>query len=167
MHLHHVRIEGRRDALLPPGDLVDSLIHSFGGPGGPTFIVLTGANDQYVQAAGSSGRYILESRDNYGEGFQHLRAGRPGPLSGEKATVYYRWRCTKGIHPPLGCPLGVDAHCVLDLEAVKTALAHYSRTGERHAAFAWHDVTAEHEDHSAPEGEIRAIRPQRSRWGSL
>ena len=116
MRLHSIRIEGRDEIAWPPRNLLQTLIHSLSAQNGPTFVVLTGPNDQYVQAAGSADRYILESRDTYGEGFQHLRAGRLGSLSGDSTTVFYRWKCTEGVHPPLGCPLKVDERCVLPIE---------------------------------------------------
>ena len=162
MRLHSIRIEGRDEIAWPPRNLLQTLIQSLGAKNGPTFVVLTGPNDQYVQAAGSADRYILESRDTYGEGFQHLRAGRPGGLSGDKTTVFYRWKCTEGVHPPLGCPLKVDERCVLPIEGVKAALLHYARTGERHAGFTWHDVTGEQQDSPEEGGEIRDIRPSDS-----
>ncbi len=146
MRLHSIRIEGRDEIAWPPRNLLQTLIHSLGTQNCPTFVVLTGPNDQYVQAAGSAGRYILESCDTYGEGFQHLRAGRPGMTKTGKTAVFYCWKCTKGVHPPLGCPLEVDDCCVLSLEEVKGALLHYARTGERATAFAWHDVKEEHRE---------------------
>ena len=163
MRLHSIRIEGRNEIGWPPRNLLQTLIHSLGAQNGLTFVVLTGPNDQYVQAAGSADRYILESRDTYGEGFHHLRAGRPGMPSSGKTTIFYRWKCTKGVHPPLGCPLEVDEYCVLSLDEVKAALLHYARTGERSAAVAWHDVTDERQ---AKEGtpddddEIGGIMPR-------
>ena len=163
MRLHSIRIEGRGEIAWPPRNLLQTLIQSLGAKNGPTFVVLTGPNDHYVQAAGSAGRYILESRDTYGEGFQHLRAGRPGMPSSGKTTVYYRWKCTKGVHPPLGCPLKVDECCVLSLDEVKAALLHYARTGERAAVFAWHDVTDEQrtkKDTPDDDDEIGDITPR-------
>ena len=77
MRLHSIRIEGRDEIAWPPQNLLQTLIHSLSTQNGPTFVALTGPNDQYVQAAGSAGRSILESRDTYGEGFQHLRASLP------------------------------------------------------------------------------------------
>ncbi len=50
---------------------------------------------------------------DYGKGFQHLRAGRLGGRSGGKTTFFCRWKCTEGVHPPLGYPLRVDEPCVL------------------------------------------------------
>ena len=158
MRLHRIRIEGRGDIAFPSRDLLQTLLDSFGTPNGPTFIVLTGPREQYVQAAGSAGRYILESRDNYGEGFQHLRAGTQ---TGRKATVFYRWKCTKDLHPTLGCPLEVDEGAMLTLEEVKAALLHYARAGERSAGFTWHDVTEEHRSTKVKPGivgEVREIR---------
>jgi hypothetical protein len=163
MRLHSIRIEGRTEIAWPPRNLLQTLIHSLGTQNGPTFVVLTGPNDQYVQAAGSAGRYILESRDTYGEGFQHLRAGLPGMPKGGKTTVLYRWKCTKRVHPTLGCPLEVNECCVLSLDEVKAALLSYARTGERAAAFAWHDVTEEHrekKDTPDDDDEIGDIRPR-------
>ena len=64
MRLHSIRIEGRNEIAWPPRNLLQTLIHSLGAQNGPTFVVLTGPNDQYMQSAGSSGCFILESRDN-------------------------------------------------------------------------------------------------------
>lgn len=157
MRLHQLRIEGRDDIAWPAPQLVRELVHSFGLPNGPTYVILTGPDDQYVQAAGSSGRFVLESRDQYGEGFLHLRAGT---LTGRKATVGYRRRCPKGIHPPNGCPLEVDEGCVLGLDVVRGALLHYARAGTRHPGVTWNDVTAEYQDHEEADVEIRDIRPR-------
>ena len=143
MRLERILIEGREEIRRPSPALVESLVATFGTPSGPTYLVLTGPGEQYVQAAGSDGRFALESRDNYGEGFQHLRAGR---LTGRKTTVGYRQRCPKGIHPPRGCPHEVDAGCVLGLRTVREALLHYARTGDRHPGLTWHNVTPEYLD---------------------
>lgn len=153
----HLRIEGRNDIGWPPIRQVESLIRSFGTPGGPTYVILTGADDQYVQAAGSAGRFVLESRDQYGAGFLHLRAGT---LIGHTTTGGYRRTFPKGVHPPAGCPLEVDEGCVLPLGIVQVALLHYARTGERDTGVVWNDVTAEYRDEAVGDEEIRAIRPK-------
>lgn len=157
MPLHLFRIEGRDDVRWPDPDEVEALIDTFGAPDGPTFVLLFGPDEEYVQAAGSAGRFALEARDQYGEGFLHLRAGR---LTGDKTTVGYRWTCPKGVHPPNGCPHEIDEGCVLDLDTVKAALLHYARTGQRHPGITWNDVTPEYLDLSKDDGEIRDIRPR-------
>ena len=139
MRLHQLRIEGRDDIAWPAPQLVGELVHSFGLPNGPTYVILTGPDDQY------------------GEGFLHLRAGT---LTGRKATVGYRRRCPKDIHPPNGCPLEVDEGCVLGLDLVRGALLHYARAGARHPGVTWNDVTAEYQDHEVADVEIRDIRPR-------
>jgi hypothetical protein len=51
---------------------------------------------------------------------------------------------------------------VLSLDEVKAALLHYARTGQRAAAFAWHDVTEEQRsknDTPDDDDEIEDITP--------
>jgi hypothetical protein len=55
----------------------------FGGPG---FAVIDGPNYDYAQAAGGEGEFTAEWRENFGEGYRHWRAGRPG-VSNCKETV--------------------------------------------------------------------------------
>lgn len=143
IRIERILIEGRDEIRRPPPALVESLVATLGAPGGPTYLILTGPGEQYVQAAGSDGRFALESRDTYGEGFQHLRAGM---LTGRKTTIGYRRRCPQGIHPPRGCPHEIDAGCVLGLRTVREALLHYALTGERHPRLDWHNVTPEYLD---------------------
>lgn len=159
MALHKIQIEGWADIEWPDLDQVEDRIDTFGTPGGPTYVMLFGPDEEYVQAAGSAGRFALEARDQYGEGFLHLRAGS---LTGTKTTVGYRWTCPKGVHPRNGCPHEVDTGCVLDLDVVKAALLHYARTGERHPGVTWNDVTSEYLGLVKDDGEIRDIRPRRA-----
>jgi hypothetical protein len=50
-------------------------------PHGPTYIILEDEDHCYIQAAGTEGRYVIEARDHFGEGFKHLRAARkPEPI---------------------------------------------------------------------------------------
>jgi hypothetical protein len=80
----HLRIEGPADIDQPSRSLLGSLLRLFGTPDGPTYVILTGPDNQYVQAAGSAERFVLESRDQYGEGFLHLRGGT---ITGRMAPV--------------------------------------------------------------------------------
>ena len=161
MPLHTIQIEGRADIDRPSFRQVQSLVDTFGTPDGPTYVMLFGPNEEYVQAAGSAGRFVLESRDQFGEGFLHLRAGS---LTGRMTTVGYRWTCPGGVHPPNGCPLEVDEGCVLALDVVKTALLHHARTGDRHPGILWNDVTAEYVALVKDDGVLREIgRPREPR----
>jgi hypothetical protein len=159
MRLHRIRIEGRADIDWPPRNLLETLIHTFGTPNGPTYVMLFGPDEEYVQAAGSAGPFVLEARDQYGEGFLHLRAGT---MTGSTTTIGYRWTCPKGVHPPNGCPHEVDAGCVLDLNVVKATLLHYARTGSRYPGIVWNDVTSEYLCLAKDDGEIRDVRPIRA-----
>mgnify|MGYP006300258603 CR=1 FL=1 len=160
MPLLSIRTETHGDIDLPSRRLTERCIESLGSPDGSTFLVLKGSVDRFVQAAGSRGRYVLESRDSYGEGFRHLRAGVP---RGRKTTIHFRHWCPQGIHESPGCPLEIDEGSVLSLAAVKEALRHYAATGERHPGFHWDDVTDEHLE-APPTGvefeEIEDIRPR-------
>ena len=159
MPLLSIRVETYGDIALPSQRQTERFIESLGSPDGSTFLVLEGSVDRFVQAAGSRGRYVLESRDSYGEGFRHLRAGVP---RGRKTTIHFRRSCPQGIHESQGCPLEIDEGSVLSLETAKEALRHYAATGERHPGLHWDDVTKEFPEES-PDGpdseEIEDIRP--------
>lgn len=159
MRLHRIRIEGRADIAWPRLEQAEARIDTFGTPNGPTYVMLFGPGEEYVQAAGSAGRFVLEARDQYGEGFLHLRAGS---ITGTKTTVGYRWTCPKGVHPRNGCPHEVDEGCVLDLDVVKAALLHYARTGSRYPGIVWNDVTFEYLGSAKDDGGIQDIRPRRA-----
>ena len=122
---------------------IERAIESLRSPTGPTYINLTGPDGSYAQAGGTNGRYVIESRDVYGEGFLHWRAGVPSK-SEEKTSVYFYAKCSRGIHRPRSCPYNIDAADVLCWEDVKEALLHYAATGERHRGYSWRDVSSEY-----------------------
>ena len=66
------------DIDFPPRKLLETLIQSLGRPNGPTLIILTWEDDQYVQAARSGDRFLLEFRDNCGEGSSIFGPGGHG-----------------------------------------------------------------------------------------
>lgn len=109
-------LEGRPDIRDVTNDDVLEAIEAMASPHGPTFVILEDDQRNYTQAAGTDGRYVIESRDVYGEGFTHWRAMRDGAGEGA-ATIRYRQRCPKGKHPPRGCPLKVRAGEVFSLSA--------------------------------------------------
>jgi len=135
-----LKIESHRDLANATPAQVARAISRLASPTGPTYIILE-TEGSYCQAAGTDGRYVLETRDIFGEGFTHFRAcvGQPG--SGEPTTVFHRKRCSK--HPPRRCPLSVLASEVVGFDDVRRALLAFASTGRRCPATAWRDVTEE------------------------
>ena len=135
-------------------------IDQMASPHGPTYIIVE-ADDRcsYAQAAGTDGRYVVEGRDVFGEGFRHFRLYRGDVAASEPSVVYYRQKCSK--HPPRGCPLTVLAVDVVGLDAVKTAILHYVQTFERTPGLHWRDITHEFLEESLEraDSEVSAIRP--------
>ena len=125
------------------GDDLERALDGLRSPTGPTYLNLTGPDGSYAQAGGTNGRYVVESRDVYGEGFLHWRAGVPSD-SDEKTSVYFYARCNRRIHRPRSCPYTIHAADVLGWEAVKEVLLHYAASGERHRGCSWRDVSSEY-----------------------
>jgi hypothetical protein len=125
---------------------------------GPTYIVLKKEDGSYMQAAGTEGRYVIEARDAFGEGFLHWRAAKEEVASGVKATIYYRNSCDHGEHGRRTCPIAVDAAQVVGFEDVIESLLLFTRTRERHPQLYWHDVTVDVLQSEA-EKQISEIRP--------
>jgi hypothetical protein len=157
-------LEGYRDRKrVTPRDVARA-IDKMASPTGPTYIVVKAEDgSSYAQAAGTNGRYVVESRDIFGEGFRHFRLCRDDAATSEPAVIYYRQNCSS--HPPRGCPLRVLAVDVVGLEAVKTAILHYVETSERTGGLLWRDITQKLLDESIERAnsEISAIRPSGSR----
>ena len=129
---------------------------------GPTFLVVELGDEAYAQAAGTRGRYVIESRTKFGEGFQHLRVCHPLTGRDGKAVVYYRQQCER--HRPRRCPLNIKKSEVSTLAEVEQALVHFARTGKRDSRLQWRDVTAQYiKDRKRPaeddDDEITQIVP--------
>jgi len=155
-----LKLEGFPDILnATPSDVAHAVLQMW-RPKGPTFMIIEDGDGNYVQAAGSDERYVLESRSAFGEGFQHFRvcqqiAGPDGP-----DVVYHRQKCSR--HPPRRCPLTVRRSEVCGIDTVSIAMSAYVTTGERIASLQWRDVTQESlEEASRRRGddEITPIRP--------
>jgi len=132
----------------------------------PTYIgVAADDGSSYSQAAGTAGRYVVESRDVFGEGFLHYRLHHGNAATSEPSVVYYWQKCSN--HPPRGCPLNVLAVDIVDLEVVKTAILHYVETSERSRGLLWRDITREllEESIERAKSEVTAITPSGSRCG--
>ncbi|MFN9368446.1 MAG: hypothetical protein ACK6CT_06710 [Planctomycetia bacterium] len=143
-----------------PSDVVRAM-RRIADPRGPTFVILEDSDGNYVQAAGTDGRYIVESRTVYGEGFQHYRLYQPitGPDAAD--VVYHRQKCDR--HPPRRCPLRVRRSEVFDLGTVEVALLAFLQTGERAPSLLWREVTEDmiaKAAHRGDDDEITEIRPR-------
>jgi hypothetical protein len=89
-------------------------------PDGPTFLVVEHGEDSYAQAAGTEGRYVIESQTRFGEGFQHFRVCHDLPGPDAAAVVHYRQKRVR--HPPRSCPLRIRESEVSACADVEPAL---------------------------------------------
>ena len=136
-----LKLEGHCDRSDATIDDVGRAVAEIARPDGPTYIVVEDGLDTYAQAAGTDGRYVIESRTMFGEGFQHFRVARdPGGVDAP-AVILYRQQCSK--HAPRRCPLRIRESEVCTLADVERALVTFMATGERDETLVWRDVTAE------------------------
>lgn len=147
-------------AIADPSDVViGGAVSGMASSMGPTYLILKATCGSYIQAAGSSGRYVVEARDVYGEGFLHWRAATAATAGESTATVLFRNRCPQRAHPHRGCPLIVAATQVVGLDVVRRAVLHYAASGERWSGFSWHDVSASFLGQGGGD-EVRRIVPR-------
>ena len=139
-----LRIEDRADTELRDVQELQAAIARLTLPHGPTYVVVSQSSYEYAQAAGSDGRYIVESREFLGEGFVHWAAGFHHCDYRSETVVHYRTQCPRDEHPPRQCPLNTVVKRVLGHSDVLAILLHYYATGSRLAAYAWDDVTADY-----------------------
>ncbi len=156
-----LKLEGHRDIANATIDDVVRAVYEMASPDGPTYLIVEDGQDTYAQAAGTDGRYVIESRTIFGEGFQHFRVARDLGGADAPAVIYYRQRCAK--HPPRRCPLRVRESEVCTLVEVERALVTFAATGKRDETLFWRDVTAEmvkdFTRRSDDDGEIGLITP--------
>lgn len=100
--------------------------------GGPSFLVLEASNGDYVQAAGGLGRFTVEWREVYGEGFCHWKAGATTVSRVGEAKVK-----TNGFH------VAVRRYEVLSAAQAAQILSAFLRGATRPASFAWRDMTSD------------------------
>ncbi len=116
----------------------------------------------YTQAAGTDGRYVIESRTKFGEGFQHFRVAHDSGGEDAPAVIRYRQKCVR--HPPRSSPLHVRESEVCTFAEVGRAILTFAATGRRDETLFWRDVTAQMvKDFARPpddDGEIKAITPK-------
>jgi hypothetical protein len=156
-----LKLEGHRDLPNATIDDVVRAIYEIARSDGPTYLVVEHGEDSYAQAAGTEGRYVIESRTIFGEGFQHFRVYHDLTGPDAAAVVHYRQNCSG--HPPRRHPLRVRESEVCRLVDVERALLTYAATGERDGGLQWRDVTAEMvKDFKRrdDDGEIAQITPE-------
>jgi hypothetical protein len=88
-------LEGHCDRPNATIENVYQAVAALGRTDGPTYLIVEAENGDYAQAAGSDGRYVVESRPVLGEGFRHFRAFQPCGKTDPPSVVYYRQRCSK------------------------------------------------------------------------
>jgi len=156
-----LKLEGHRDLPRATVEDVAWAISEIARPDGPTYLVVEHGEDSYAQAAGTEGRFVIESRTIFGEGFQHFRACHDLAGPDSAAVIHYRQKCSK--HPPRRCPLRVRESEVCSLADVERALLTYAATGERDGGLQWRDVTPEmvkdFKRRDDDDGEIAQISP--------
>lgn len=136
-----LKLVGHRD--LPNASIDDVVwaVYEIARPDGPTFLVIEHGEQAYAQAAGTEGRYVIESRTKFGEGFQHFRVAHE--LAGADAPAVIRYRQTCVRHPPRSCPLRVRKSEVCAFAEVEQAILTFAATGSRDESLFWRDVTAQ------------------------
>jgi hypothetical protein len=159
----NLTVEGRRDTARPSSEDIHRAIAGMALPLGPTFIILAAGEGSYIQAAGSNGRFVIESRDVYGEGFRHWRAFQPGAADGGPAVVTYRQRCPRGKHPSRGCPLAVRQSDVMSHASVMSAILQFAQDRSRSAKLEWRDISIDFLPASDADCRIRDISPRSRR----
>ncbi|MFM7074505.1 MAG: hypothetical protein ACKO3G_00360, partial [Planctomycetaceae bacterium] len=119
----------------------------------------------WAQAGGTLGRYRVEARHVYGEGFQHVMASRLDCRNLDPTTVYYRNVCTEGEHPHRRCPLPATVANVLSLDDVRVIMTEYWMTGELSRKFGWDDLTSEWLARAAASADrgMQEIKPKKGK----
>jgi hypothetical protein len=141
---------------------VQTAIQKMTGSTGPTFLNLKDHEGNWAQAGGTNGRYRVEVRDVYGEGFRHWMAVMPGCNDRTETVVYYRNRCLENEHPYRKCPLNATVANVLGLPDVLVIMTEYLATGLRSAKYSWDDISQDWMDEAVAEKGtgIKVIKPK-------
>ena len=162
MVLYTLMLEEHKNVFPATLEQVEMAIRKMAGSSGPTYLNLTDESGSWAQAGGTNGRYRVEARDVYGEGFQHWMAALPGCEDRSHTVVYYRNQCLEKKHPRRRCPLGATVANVLTLADVLAIMTQYWATGTRSAKFAWDDVSQSWmDDEIAEKGlGIKQIKPK-------
>ena len=162
MPLYTLLLEDHKTVFPVTLSQVQAAIQKLASPTGPTFLNVKDDGGNWAQAGGTNGRYRVEIRDVYGEGFQHWMAALPGCTDRTETVVYYRNRCIENEHPYRKCPLNATVANVLGLNDVMVILTEYWATGLRSAKYSWDDVSRDwiEEDVEKKGTDIKVIKPK-------
>jgi hypothetical protein len=162
MPLYRLMLEDHRNVFPAKLEHVQAAIQKLASAIGPTFLNLKDKEGNWAQAGGTNGRYRVEVRDIYGEGFQHWMACLPGCTDRSHTTVYYRNKCIENEHDYRSCPLEATVANVLGLADVMIILSEYWATGARTAKYGWDDISQGWlDDEIAEKGlGIKVIKPK-------
>lgn len=141
MPQYQLMLEDHRNVFPVSLKQVQAAVQKLAGTNGPTFLNLKDGEGNWAQAGGTNGRYRVEVRDVFGEGFQHWMAALPGCPDRSHTVVYYRNKCIENKHAPRRCPLEATVANVLGLADVLAILTEYWATGQRSPHYAWDDVS--------------------------
>lgn len=159
---YRLMLEDHRDVFPATLKHVEAAILKLAKPTGPTFLNLKNGSGNWAQAGGTNGRYRVEVREVFGEGFQHWMAALPGCTDRSHTVVYYRNKCTENEHAYRRCPLEATVANVLSLNEVMQIMTQYWLTGERSAKYLWDDVSQDWMDDAVSEKGvgIKVIKPK-------
>ena len=161
MAIYTLTLEGQRGLRNPSAKTLRDAVMRLAEPAGPTYIMLKDSSGSFAQAGGTNGRYRVECKEMFGEGFLHWMAASPTCKDRTKTVVYYRNGCIENKHPYRRCPLYATEANVLGLPDVLAILLEYLATDARSAAYAWDDVTGQWKTDEEDDGEIEEIKPKR------
>ena len=162
---YRLMLEGHKDVFPVSLEAVQKAVSKLATAEGPTFLNLKDGNGNWAQAGGTNGRYRIEARHVYGEGFTHLMAARPNCDDRAKTVVFYRNVCTENEHPHRQCPLPATVANVLSLDDVLVVMTEYWSTGELSTKFDWDDHTGEWMADALGQDDrgIKEIKPKNGR----
>ena len=155
-------LEDQRDVVPATLKHVEAAVRKLAKLTGPTFLNLKNGSGNWAQAGGSNGRYRIEVRVVFGEGFMHWMAALPGCTDRSHTVVYYRNKCIEKEHAYRRCPLEATVANVLGLKDVMLILSEYWITGGRSAKYLWDDVSQDWMDAAVSEKGlgIKVIKPK-------
>lgn len=162
MPLYRLMLEDHHNVFPATLEHVQAAIGKLASTKGPTFLNLKDEGGNWAQAGGTNGRYRVEVRDVYGEGFQHWMAALPQCTDRSDTVVYYRNKCIENEHAYRRCPLEATVANVLELKDVMLILTEYWITGGRSAKYLWDDVSQDWMDDAVSEKSlgIKVIKPK-------
>jgi hypothetical protein len=162
MPLYRLTLEDHKNAFPVSLGQLQAAIQKLARSLGPTYLNLQDDGGNWAQAGGTNGRYRVEVRNVYGEGFQHWMATLPSCNDRSATVVYYRNQCTENEHPPRKCPLNATVANVLGLNDVMVILTEYWATGLQSAKYSWDDISKDWIDEEVAEKGtgIKVIKPK-------